>query len=447
MTATEQLSRTILLCRDYVAEDLADDVICGAFQSVRVLCCSDLANLSSHSGQTTLVTLVSLVARMGIQVFLAIPDVEMMGPQPPLSGTTIKEGLTGLSNGFIDGARIESESSEYPDLVFAIGSTQIGERDAPCWRLCGDEWSGRLTPLNTSNSRDTWHSHWPIGAMVSALLGASEAFKLVMRRLPLRNEEDQVFFLPASSAHFDFGRIPVPAPDDDKIDLGSVDVISAGAISQAALFALLRVPQISISGRVFDDDETGSTNLNRNMLSIARDVGIAKVDVVAEKCRSAIQLRPVPSRFTEKSNAAGVLAPRVLVGVDDIPSRWTVQKLFPRWLTVSGTSHFSVSSSEHRPGQPCCGCLHAVDDPTGANPIPTVSFVSFWAGLAMAVRLLRYALGRPYSDDRQHLWMTPLRMDLRHAAIWLPVAPRRDCPVACAPSHGASKGFEATGSE
>lgn len=144
---TEQLSRTILLCRDYVVEDLADEEICDAFQSVRVLCCSDLANLSSHSGQTALITLVSLVARMGMQVCLAIPDVEIIGAQPPLSGTTLKEGLTGLSNCLINGARIEDERCEYPDLIFAIGSTQIGEQEAPSWRLCGDEWTEGLPHL------------------------------------------------------------------------------------------------------------------------------------------------------------------------------------------------------------------------------------------------------------------------------------------------------------
>ena len=345
MTVIEQLNRTILLCRDYVADDLDDEVICRAFQSVRVLCRSDLANLSSRSGQTALVTLVSLVARMGMQVFLDIPEVEMVGPQPPLSGTALKEGLAALSNCLIDGARIESVPCEHPDLTFAIGSTKMGESDALFWRLCGDDWSGRLTPITISNFCDTWHSHWPIGAMVSAVLGASEAFKLVMRHMPLRNESDLVFFLPASFSHFDFGRTPVPSPEDRKIDLGSVDVVSAGAISQAALFALLRVPQISMCGRAFDDDETGLTNLNRNMLSVTRDVGVAKVDVVVKKCGPAIRLRPVPSRFTNESSAINALAPRVLVGVDDIPSRWTVQKLIPRWLAVSGTSSRSGHSS------------------------------------------------------------------------------------------------------
>jgi hypothetical protein len=121
--------------------------------------------------------------------------------------------------------------------------------------------------------------------------------------------------------------------------------------------------------------------------------------------------------------------------VDDIPSRWEIQRSASGWVAVSGTSHFSVSSSAHRPNEPCCGCLHPVDDSAGANPIPTISFVSFWAGLAMSVRLFREAFNSPYPLDQQHLWLTPLRMDQPHAAMWLPIAPRKECPVNCPASE------------
>jgi hypothetical protein len=160
-------------------------------------------------------------------------------------------------------------------------------------------------------------------------------------------------------------------------------------------------------------------------------VGAKKVSVVAQRCGMKLRLEPVPNRFTDKSAIVRRLAPRVLVGVDDIPSRWEAQRSAPGWLAVSGTSHFSVSSSAHSPNEACCGCLHPVDDPAGANPIPTVSFVSFWAGLVMAVRLVREALASPYSRNRQHLWLTPLRMDQPHAGMWSPVALRLDCPVPC----------------
>ena len=186
-------------------------------------------------------------------------------------------------------------------------------------------------------------------------------------------------------------------------------------------------------GRVFDDDLTGASNLNRNMLTLVTDVRSAKVQLITERCDGKLQLEPVANRFVGKSPHER-LARRVLVGVDDIPSRWDVQRCAPGWVAVSGTSHFNVSSSAHSPGEPCSGCLHPVDD-AGANPIPTVSFVSFWAGLAMSVRLLREALAIAYSRNRQHLWLTPLRMDQPYSAIWTPVAPRRDCPVRCSASR------------
>src|SRR5439155_947563 len=118
---------------------------------------------------------------------------------------------------------------------------------------------------------------------------------------------------------------------------------------------------------------------------------------------------------------------------DDIPSRWIVQATNPEWLGVGGTSHFGVSCSSHMAGQPCAGCLHPRDDP-GDGPIPTVSFVSFWAGLSLAARLVRHALGHPYEDSQQHLWLWPLRMDHAEHA-WSRVAIRDDCPVGCPASE------------
>jgi hypothetical protein len=427
MSAVEELNRTILLCRDYVVDTLSDEEICHCFQSVHVLCVSDLRNLSSHSGQTALVTLVSLLNRMGMQVALALPDIAMLSPQPPLSGSSLCNALIASSGTLIPGATVRDDPDVNPDLIFVLGNTKVDTGHDYSWRLSGSDWDGALI-VEGSAEKHAWTATWSVGSMASAALAANEAFKLVMRRLPLRNQADHIFFEPSPSCSWNFGSVPVPSTD---VDLGEVDIISAGAICQAALYALMRLPRVHMWGRIFDDDVTGRSNLNRNMLTLASDVDSKKVLVVAQRCGAKLRLEPIPQRFTDKASDVGRLAPRVLVGVDDILSRWEVQRCWPGWLTVSGTSHFSVSSSAHRVGAPCCGCLHPVDDPAGANPIPTICFVSFWAGLAMAVRLLREALGSPYSSDQQHLWLTPLRMDQPHAAMWSPVAFRQDCPVPC----------------
>jgi hypothetical protein len=426
MTAIEELNRTILLCRDYVADALSDEEICRCLQSVRVLCVSDKHSLSSHSGQTALVTLVSLLSRMGMQVGLTIPDVGMLSMQPPLSGTHLRTTLIASSESLITGATVVAGSNATPDLVFVLGDTEIDVGQKPLWRLSGSDWEGSLVMHKSAASR-AWSAAWPVGAMVGATLAANEAFKFAMRRLPLRNEGDRIFFEQSVSCGWDFGPAPTPSAE---LDLGEVDVVSAGAICQAALYVLVRFPHLRMRGRVFDDDVTDSTNLNRNMMTLATDVGRSKVQVVVRNCnRTGLRLVAIPRRFVGK-DCEGGFRHRVMVGVDDIPSRWEVQRQAGGWVGVSGTSHFNISSSAHSPGAPCCGCLHPVDD-AGTNLVPTISFISFWAGLAMAVRLVREVGECAYPPERQHLWLSPFRMDSPHAALWSPVAPREDCPVKC----------------
>jgi hypothetical protein len=422
MRPLDQLNRTVLLCHDYLSGAATNDEICERFQSCQALCVSDLRNLSSHTGQTALVTLVSLLSRLGMQVSLSIPEVPLIFPHPLLSGLELRQALLDCSDKFIKGAMVRGETNwQRADIVFVLGDTQVERLHPWLWRLSGTDWSGALAMSQTAN---LWTATWPIGAITSAAMASTEAFKFVTRRLPIQ-DCGQELFEPTKSCAWDFGSIPLP---QTAIDLGRVDVISSGAISQAALYTLAHIPNLRMRGRIFDDDVTADSNLNRNMLTVTTDVGLPKVEVVARSCGAGFELEPVPTRFAA-NNATG-LAERILVGVDDIPSRWEVQRHAPGWVGVSGTSHFSISSSAHNPDQPCSGCQHPDDDPF-QGAIPTVSFVSLWAGLVMAVRLVREALGYPYDASRQHLWLTPLRMDKPHAAWWSPVPARRDCPVNC----------------
>jgi hypothetical protein len=429
MSALGELARTVLLCRDYVSDKLTDEDICQQLQAVRVLCVSDLQNLSSYSGQTALTTLVSLLSRMGMQVALSIPEVEMIGSQPPLTTGPLRAALYAMSESLIAGASVQGDIGFQPDVVFVLGDTEF-DRKQLFWRLNGSAWAGSLKMGGSRSESYAWLNDWTAGSMISAALAANEAFKFAVRGLPLRDEANDVFFEVSPACGFDFGEITL---SQDIVDLERVDVISAGAITQSALYALLRFPGVRMSGRILDDDITADSNMNRNMLSVRTDIGTAKTQLVADICADRFQLQPISSRFT--GSQIGDLASRVLIGVDDIPSRWQVQRHSPGWLAVGGTSHFSISSSDHSSTDACCGCLHPVDDLAGGNPIPTISFVSFWAGLATAVRLLREGVGQPYGPGQQHLWLTPLRLDQPHAAMWLPVVPVSNCPVNCSASQ------------
>ena len=126
----------------------------------------------------------------------------------------------------------------------------------------------------------------------------------------------------------------------------------------------------------------------------------------------------------------GALAPSVLVGVDDIPSRWAVQRARPVWLGVGATSHYSAMASFHSAGLACAICLHPRTE-EDSRPIPTAAFVSHWAGVWLACMFVRYAAGQPLSPDEQQTYATMLRPD-SDGAIWRSrVQPRMGCPIPC----------------
>lgn len=278
---------------------------------------------------------------MGMQVTLAIPEISMIRRQPPFRGTLLRDSLLASSNKLISGATVQQETFEHePNLIFVLGDSAIEERSSATWRLSGSEWHGAITQGGAPAPR--WTAEWPIGAMTSAALAAGEAFKYIIRGLPLRNKDDLVFFEPSREANWNFGSISTPA---GLLDLGKVDIVSAGAISQAALYVLLRLPQLRIAGRIFDDDTTSPTNFNRNMLTLVGDADSEKVRLVVDRCSPEFDLTPKYQRFVADGPEAQQMAPYVLVGVDDIPSRWQVQRCTSGILVVSGTSHFSISSS------------------------------------------------------------------------------------------------------
>lgn len=425
-TPKEYLARTILLMRDYVQRELGDDDIAAALQNTRVLIASDSRNLENHSGQTALITLVLLLNHMGIQVELDVPAFQLRQPHPVLKGEEGRDALIQLDEALIPHTRVMLASEARPDAVFLLGDTPAPSKvSSPSWRVAGAAFGGGIHPL--AYSAPAWTESIPIGAMSAAALAAGEVFKLVMRSLPFRADSDREFFEPSLTATWDFGSFPVPSSLPS-----TLDVVSAGAISQAALYALAQMPDLSINGRIFDADLTGASNLNRNMLSLRSDINKSKVVVVSDRLAPQLQFEPNNLRLGLNELQRTHLSTLVLVGVDDIPSRWAIQAAAKGWVGVGGTTHFNVSVSSHKADEPCSACLHNVDDPV-VRDLPTVAFVSFWAGLCTAVKLMKHCAEFP--DRRQHLWLTPLRMDQENAAMWFPVPAFENCPAKCSSSQ------------
>jgi len=267
---------------------------------------------------------------------------------------------------------------------------------------------------------DCWTGDDPVGAMAAAAAAAADGVRAALRHI-----SDQLG-VPVPSVPGWSGELGREVDLDLHLlkssqNLGDVEVVSGGAITNAALFALLRVPDVGADVRVIEPDTYGTSNLNRYALGRRSQVDLPKVDILTSFGNDHIPVGGLTRRLDETFAAElGPLARNVLVGVDHIPSRWIAQRHAPGLVVVGSTSHDFVVVSAHPSHGPCAGCTHPRDD-SGTGEIPTISFVSFWVGLLQALDLVRYARYPDRGACRTERY--PLRLDRRRGLWVYPQAP------------------------
>lgn len=421
----DALSRTLLLMRGDLRPDATDADMIAALTCTRVVVRAGADAVATPSGQSAVVATALTLARSGHEVWVDCPDAELLGPQPPLAPGALLASLAETGSDLLPGRSIQIGRPAAGDLAIAIGTIPASD-ETRTLHFDADDWSVEFGPEPTSG----WSGgDWPLGALAIAPLAGAEAFKTAMRKLASHALSPSYYAqLHAPTERAQFALAPSDTPTTP--DLPPFDIVSGGAIANAALFALLRLPGASGRGRVLDHDESAMSNLNRNALLRRSALGVPKVEDMAHLARgTGIAIEPVAARF----EPGMPVAPTVLVGVDDIPSRWAVQASRPDWVGVGATDRYSVLVSSHAPPEPCSGCLHPAAPPPNDAPIPTCAFVSFLSGLFLAARWTRSVGGRPPRADEQQLFLNALRPET-WAFGSLPIAPSPACPVGCAAS-------------
>jgi hypothetical protein len=268
-----------------------------------------------------------------------------------------------------------------------------------------------------------------MGALAAAGLVAGEVFKTSMRRLKFGAHNRGFFnqmFAPVSEASVRLAPANTPTPRA----FGEFDCISGGAITHALLFALSRF-RIAGDVRVIEPDVNDITNLNRYALLRLSRIGVPKALDLAAMPLGELRVTGITERYDNAfSSKHGYLRSHVLVGVDHIPTRWAVQDASPEWMGIGASSHYSAMASYHTATTPCARCLHPVDDEL-RGLIPTVSFVSHWAGLWLATLFALECAGAKMPLGQQSTYATLLRPDLP-SAIYRSGVHRRAICVRCA---------------
>jgi hypothetical protein len=163
--------------------------------------------------------------------------------------------------------------------------------------------------------------------------------------------------------------------------------------------------------RIIEPDLLALSNLNRYALALRWMVGWPKTCTLKSFETSSIRITGFGETFDDTTAPhLAPMAPRLLIGVDHIPSRWAAQRAATSsWVCVGASSHDFVLVSAHPAGSACAGCVHTRDEAI-TGEIPTISFVSFWAGLVQALELIASTAGRSPAWTRStHVW--PLGLD------------------------------------
>jgi hypothetical protein len=428
LSTQEVLDRTLLLMRDDLLDAISDAQLVDALTGVRIVFVGDTSNLDTPEGQYALVAAVMLCARSGARCRLEIANVPLRGVSAPLRGERLGEALMDFGSDLIPGLPFEEGvCAREADIAVVIGDSPWRGRARQVLRLGGDAWRGGIGP-----EEERWHSTGsPFGALIAAGLAAGEPFKVAMRRLgafarsPVRFAK---YFAAVQATQMAMAPDGTPPPASD---LGEFDFISGGAVTQAALYALARIPHVIGSARVVEPKTTDPPDLNRYAFLRQSRIGMSKVDDLSSLDLAGLRIRGVVLPYNdENAERISPLAPAVLVGVDDISARRSIQMARPRWLGIGATSHYGAMASFHTTGLACAACLHHADD-GGVQYAPTVAWVSFWAGLWLASMFARQASGIPLARSEQQVWAVMLQSDSPDAIRRSAVVSRSDCAVSC----------------
>ncbi len=422
----EALKRTtLLLNREYFDDKASEPMIADGLLATTVRLHANQANLVTRAGQAALITAFGLIARMGIGIELAIADVGVLDLVAPLRRPTLRDALIDLGTDLVPGTTVRTRHGQV-DLTIAFGDTPC--RDQPALRVFADELSSAI--LDGSQPVPSIAADWPLGAFAAAAAVAPIVLQAALPRIEAATglrRTTKPRPAPGPPVALDLREL-FPGLPNSAGPAGRLDLVSGGAITNALLYVLLRLPGFAATARVIEAQDADLSNVNRYMLLRASEQGIPKTRQLEAASSKAIPITGFRELFTKETrHRLAPLAERVLVGVDDVEARWWVQEEWPKWLCVGATQATIAEATTHRPDGPCAACLHADPLPAGET-IPTISFVSFWAGLLQACELLS-DLEREQPTRRVMLWPFALGGPVWSRLTDLRASER--CPVTC----------------
>jgi Prokaryotic E2 family C/ThiF family len=347
----------------------------------------DEAGATTREGRTTLELAVNLLARL-------YPRLAVTGKGAAAASYAgqLEEIARGIN------PQIEIGRPEDATAWLVVGGTTL-ESDAPMIYTGSQGWITRVSSRAPQGSADSSN---PFGAAAAACFGAANVFRMIFGAALEAGALDGEFAM--SLLDLDPTAADPLNPPLGVVGLGDAHLVGAGAIGNAVLWTLCRVPNLSGVLHVVDGEEVDGTNPQRYVLTTPADEGVLKVDLAAReatRCGSGLGIQRHPDRWGHY--LAGLETPwslpRVAVALDSAQDRIAVQAALPERVFNAWTQAGDLGVSRHDflGEQACLACLYLREDPA-KNEDQLVAEAIGLPGQLQAVRQLLYT-GAPVGRE------------------------------------------------
>lgn len=312
----------------------------------------DNSAADSSEAKITLELLANLLARLYPRI--------VMAPRGERASAVAGElaAIAKAINPLID----VEQSAESASAYVAVGSHDFGF-SAPTVFAGSDGWTFKISSTAPVGSGPTEN---PFGAAAAAAVAAANIFRVVFKDQLTDSGLDQSICR---------SLVDLDNPHPDRVnpalataELRDVHFVGLGAVGNAAIWALSRVPELTGSIHLIDKEATDVGNLQRYVLMRDTDVDEKKVELAAR------ELQKSTLRVSEFAVAwQTYIAQRhdwnlstVAVALDSAADRRAVQSALPRLIINSWTQPGDLGISRHRfiDAQACLVCLYMPEGKT-----------------------------------------------------------------------------------
>ena len=396
---TEFYSRTGLFAKYSLDYSIETDKYIERLRNVKIAVTGKREILSSFNGQNMLLMSINLLSRFCMNIDLIMPhDIKAIIDVPLLGNNSLSSELVKIVKGinpFNEIGVMESTEKRY-DVVIAIGGCSV-----VLGRTVFINSDGWLSYANTEDNSMQWvsNNHNPIGAYVAACIGVAELFKMIFAQFKQSRYIGSLVF-----SAFDYGfkhNAFVNPSLPNEIAMATIHFVSMGAINSGVLYTLCAVPGIRGNVVMIEPDKLDVSNLNRYAFSFAQDASehLSKIESAIKFIGSRLTIESTFSESYKNVSKTFEQVDFAVVGVDNVEARWDVQSDNPRNIICGGTviDRIQLSMHKFRRQGACLKCFYPELFPGGEEPIPTISFVSFLAGVLMAGEIIKYHI-KDYSS-------------------------------------------------